>query len=775
MTPDQTPPTSAAAAPAHAPRGGWSLERTLPLLMTGLLAVILAIALGLTHRALTTAATEAAWSRLARTSDELERAASRSAADSRLRYARLAKDPALGRALGDVLALPPGTGPDSLPSLAAARAVLGTALLPTDSMVTVELWDTRGRRVAFAGVDAQALGTGAPDVREAASLALGTAGDSVPDVDSATVTPLYAAHGRLYLWYVAPVVDRGRHVGYLARQQRLGTPRTQRTVEGLLGEGASGYFRSADARFWANLSGTVVAPPARTDSSDAGLRFRHPDGGETIAVEEVVAGAPIVLAFELPRRTVLAGAHRTLRRLVLLSLVLLAAGAAAAWLLSRRITAPIVRLAGAADAVARGDYGARVPSGGSDELARLAASFNHMAEEVGGSRRSLEEREAQFRALADAIPQLSWMAGADGTPYWFNERWYEYTGLPAGTTDMQAMRELHDPALFAELRARRERSIAAGEPFEMEHPLRGADGHSRWFLTRIQPVRDRAGRVVRWFGTSTDVQTLRDARETAERLREQAEAANRAKSEFLTVMSHELRTPLNAIGGYAELMELGIRGPITDAQRRDLERIRISQQHLLGLISGVLDLSRIETGRVSYDLCVVALGPFLSGLDSLVAPQAAAKALALVHVPCAPQLAVLADREKLRQIVLNLLSNAVRYTPAGGRVTLSAEPADGETVRIAVQDTGIGIAPDALEHIFEPFVQLDRSLTQGRDGVGLGLAISRDLAHGMGGDITVRSEPGVGSTFTLVLPRAVATEGALAMPPTGEYRAVVPG
>ena len=235
----------------------------------------------------------------------------------------------------------------------------------------------------------------------------------------------------------------------------------------------------------------------------------------------------------------------------------------------------------------------------------------------------------------------------------------------------------------------------------------------------------------------------------AERARAEAESANRSKSEFLATMSHELRTPLNAIDGYAELIELGVHGPVTPAQAEALLRIRRSQKHLLGLINEVLNYARLETGAVHYDLSVVDVAAAIGEVESLVLPQVRARSLVL-ETEVGP-LTAFADGEKLRQILVNLLSNAIKFTDPGGRIGVRSRSL-GARVEIEVSDSGIGIAPDKLDAIFEPFVQVGRALNNPSEGTGLGLAISRDLARAMNGDLTVRSAPGEGSTFTLVLP-----------------------
>ena len=241
----------------------------------------------------------------------------------------------------------------------------------------------------------------------------------------------------------------------------------------------------------------------------------------------------------------------------------------------------------------------------------------------------------------------------------------------------------------------------------------------------------------------------------AERARAQAESANQSKSEFLATMSHELRTPLNAIGGYAQLMEDGISGPLTETQREYLKRVRRSQQHLESLINDVLDFAKLEAGRLDFELTEFTLADGLSAVIALVEPQTGEKDLRFDYGGGDPGVVVRADRDKVLQIVLNLVSNAVKFTDPGGRIAVDWI-ADRGQARIRVADTGAGIPPEKLDAVFEPFVQVDRNLHGASHGTGLGLTISRDLARRMGGDITVESEVGIGSTFIFTLPLAAA-------------------
>ena len=249
---------------------------------------------------------------------------------------------------------------------------------------------------------------------------------------------------------------------------------------------------------------------------------------------------------------------------------------------------------------------------------------------------------------------------------------------------------------------------------------------------------------------------LLDAAEQLEARTHAAEEANRAKAQFLTTMSHELRTPLNAIDGYASLLEMGVRGPVTDEQAQDLARIRRSQRHLLALVNDVLNFARVEAGRIEWEIRDVVLEETLQAVEAVLLPQLESKQIRYRRAECDNGLTVRADPEKLRQILVNLVGNAWKFTPPGGEISIICTT-DERSVHICVSDTGRGIPPEKLATIFDPFVQVDRHLTpESQQGVGLGLAISRDLARGMRGELEVSSTPQLGSSFTLTVPRGGA-------------------
>jgi PAS domain S-box-containing protein len=352
----------------------------------------------------------------------------------------------------------------------------------------------------------------------------------------------------------------------------------------------------------------------------------------------------------------------------------------------------------------------------------------------------------RFDSLLALSPQVIWFSRPDGGLTYCNPYWYEYTGLSCDESLGDNWTSAIHPEDVDAVRATWKRAIARSEDYEIEFRLKRLDGAYRWFLARGRPIRDDSGKITGWLGIALDI----EERRTAE---EEAQAASLAKSEFLASMSHELRTPLNAIGGYAELLAMGVRGPLNSQQAQDVARIRRSQQHLLVLINDVLNFAKVDAGQIEYHVTAVPVDDALHDAEALIAPQVLAKGLHYSYKNGDRSVVVLADPEKLQQIVLNLLSNAVKFTDEGGSVTLSTQTA-GDCVEISVQDTGNGVPPEKIATIFEPFVQAERRLNQPVQGVGLGLAISQDLARGMSGEIRVRSSIGKGSTFTLSLPRA---------------------
>jgi signal transduction histidine kinase len=381
------------------------------------------------------------------------------------------------------------------------------------------------------------------------------------------------------------------------------------------------------------------------------------------------------------------------------------------------------------------------------------------------------ERERLRYVFQQAPSFLAVLRGSDHVFELANDAYYNLVGRRdiVGRPVREALPEVVEQGFVDLLDA----VLTTGEPFvgrEIAVRLAPAPGHEpeeRYldfvYLPVLEPDGSREGVIAHGYDVTEQVRARRDAerllgeseraRLDAENARAEAEAANRAKADFLASMSHELRTPLNAIGGYVELIDVGIHGSVTEDQHRALQRIAANQRHLLTLINDILAFATLEAGSIEFDLRPLPASEVLGSLDPLMGPLADGRGIAYSVKECDPALHMMGDDERVRQILLNLLGNAIKFTPSGGWVVLSCTR-DGAWVDTSVQDNGPGIAQDKQQKIFDPFTQVDRALNHPQEGVGLGLAISRDLARAMGGDLVVSSTPGEGSTFTLRLPAA---------------------
>lgn len=381
---------------------------------------------------------------------------------------------------------------------------------------------------------------------------------------------------------------------------------------------------------------------------------------------------------------------------------------------------------------------------------------------------ALRESEERFRALGNSIPQLAWMADPQGSIFWYNERWHEYTGTTLEEMQGWGWTKVHHPAHMERVVARIRHSFETGEPWEDTFPIRGRTGEYRWFLSRALPIRDEQGKVVRWFGTNTDVtaemeaaaererllEREREARAEAERRREELERVTESRTRLMRGFSHDVKNPLGAADGYAQLLEDGILGELSPKQVESVGRMRRSIQTSLHLINDLLELARAEAGQIELEPVPTDVAELAREAAEDFRAQAAAAELAL-EVRAAGAVITRTDPARVRQILSNLLSNAVKYTPGGGITVDACFVAAGRGARgadciaIRVADTGPGIPEDKQERIFQEFTRLD---PEAEHGAGVGLAISRRIARLLGGDITVASAEGGGSTFTLWLP-----------------------
>ncbi|HEY7036453.1 MAG TPA: ATP-binding protein [Thermomicrobiales bacterium] len=390
------------------------------------------------------------------------------------------------------------------------------------------------------------------------------------------------------------------------------------------------------------------------------------------------------------------------------------------------------------------------------ECVRAALEQRRLRSEKQRAEAALRAREEQYRSLVANIPDVTWRADETGAHIFVSPNAERILGLTpeaiceGGTASWLGRIHPDDAGCvhtaYTEL-------FSTHEPFDVDYRFQRGDGRWIWLHDRAEAVEERDG-ILYADGASTDITTRKQTEEALRRAKDAAEAANRMKSEFLSTVSHELRTPLTTIIGFGQLLQRGRDGELSTRQAAQLDRIMGSANHLLELIDDLLDLAKIEAGRMEITPAVVDVSPLLARVLSEFVPQAEAKGLSLVLDVPAEVPPVLADPMRTRQILLNLVANAIKFT-ACGAVTLAAR-VDGSEVVVTVADTGIGIDPEALDYIFDEFRRVEEGFTRRFSGAGLGLPIARKLATLQAGTIAATSQPGAGSTFTLRLPRADA-------------------
>ncbi|MCJ2050641.1 MHYT domain-containing protein [Methylobacterium sp. J-070] len=403
-------------------------------------------------------------------------------------------------------------------------------------------------------------------------------------------------------------------------------------------------------------------------------------------------------------------------------------------------------------------------------MAIVASSFDQQRVQ-----RHLHASEGRFRAAAEAVGDIIWTADARGAMTGPQPYWQAYTGQSEAECQGVGWAEAVHPDDVEPTKAAWREAVAADRGYELRHRVRNQDGEYRLFAVKGRPVRNPDGAIREWVGVHADI-TEREAYETAlKEARDAAEEHSRAKSRFLANMSHELRTPLSAVIGYSEMLEEEAEELGQDSLLKDLGKIKSNAQHLLGLINDVLDLSKVEAEKMELfpeDIDVAAFVADAAGtVDALVAKKGNLLVLDVADDVGRAR----TDAIKLRQCVFNLLSNAAKFTE-GGTITLRATrkvDAVGDWLRFTVQDTGIGMNPEQVGRLFERFTQADESTTRNYGGTGLGLALSRAFAQLLGGDITVDSVEGRGTSFTLRVPALAPEQAVEAAPAVPENQVTV--
>jgi PAS domain S-box-containing protein len=396
---------------------------------------------------------------------------------------------------------------------------------------------------------------------------------------------------------------------------------------------------------------------------------------------------------------------------------------------------------------------APAPNGNAFALVRDVHAETVADKELERAETLRRESENRFRVMADYAPVLLWMSDTTSLCTFFNQRWLEFTGRTLAEEWGNGWAEgIHfedfQHAMHVYMTA-----FVQHRPFSMEYRLRRADGQYRWIYDQGTPRFEADGTFAGFIGSCVDITERYEAHQALRRMNEELQAANQAKSEFLANMSHELRTPLNSIIGFTDLMYRGEVGPVDQTHREYLGDILTSSRHLLALINGVLDLAKIEAGRLDLRLESVDATSVAREVCDLMRSLAADRDINLA-VETDPTLGlVTVDPDRLRQMLFNYVSNAIKFGKSGTQVVVRVHSSGEQSFRVEVEDQGMGIASEDVQRLFRDFEQLDSGSAKKHAGTGLGLALTKRLAEAHGGEVGAQSAPGRGSVFWAVLPR----------------------
>jgi len=551
---------------------------------------------------------------------------------------------------------------------------------------------------------------------------------------------------------------------------------------------SAGLYDAAGALFASYRRDPGSAQPPLPDSASGGAEG-HVFGPLSLVLFRTVEfdGAPVgtlLIESDLAEMTTRLKRYGAIALAVLVVSILLAQGIASQ--LQGVLTRPVLHLVETAKAVsARKDYSARAVAAGSDELGLLTRTFNEMLDQIQTheaalrkSEASLRDSEQRLQAILESATAVVCVKDVEGRYLLVNRRFEEVFHLKRQDVVGKTDHDVFPKPMADVVRANDQRVINGRAPIQVEELAPHDDGVHTYISSKV-PLFNRDGVPYALCGISTDItesKRLEEARWCGKELEEQSRRdreASRLKSEFLANMSHELRTPLNAIIGFAELMHDGKLGPVSAQHQEFLGDILTSSRHLLQLINDVLDLSKVESGKMEFQPATIEPGKLVGEVRDILRTLAAQKRIRVETEVDASLNPLFADPGKLKQVLYNYLSNALKFTPDEGRIVVRLRPEAEQRFRLEVEDTGIGIRPEDQDRLFTEFQQLDGGVARNHQGTGLGLALCKRIVEAQGGFVGVQSTPGVGSVFFAVLPRT-AREPEIAQAPHLEQRLGTP-